>query len=227
MARPGDEIPADAGGDGHLRASRADREQAIDVLKVAFVQGRLTKGELDVRVGRALAARTYAELASVTADIPAGPGLAQPAEPVLRQPRRSRNRAARRAVKSGICAIAAITVAVSTVAVAAGQPGAAVILAVFMVILAAVATTLVASVIAAVLALESRHRKRSDGQLPPRAGSGPGGQASQRPVPADPAGQLPPVDHGQEHWSLARKRQVPYRNAGAQPLPWAIADTIG
>jgi len=227
MARPGDEIPADAGRDGHLRASRADREQVIDVLKVAFVQGRLTGGELDVRVGRALAARTYAELAEVTADIPAGPGLAQPAEPVQRQPRRSGNRAASRAVKSGVCAIAAITVAVSTVAVAVGQPEAAAILAVFMVILAAVATALVASVIAGVLALESRHRKRSGGQLPPRAGSGPGGQASQRPVPADPAGQLPPADHGQEHWSLAHKRQIPHRNAAAQPPIWATAETIG
>ena len=78
MARPGDEIPADAGRDGHLRASRADREQVIDVLKVAFVQDRLTKSELGARVGRALAARTYAELAAVTAGIPAPLSTVQP-----------------------------------------------------------------------------------------------------------------------------------------------------
>jgi DUF1707 SHOCT-like domain len=107
---PGDEIPAGAGGDGHLRASYADREQVIDALKVAFVQGRLTKSELDARVGWALAARTYAELAAVTADLPAGPGLCQPAKPVRPQPQRSGNGAASRAVKSGICAITAITV---------------------------------------------------------------------------------------------------------------------
>src|SRR5262245_21495190 len=48
-----------------------DREHAIATLKVAFVQGRLTKDEFDVRIDQALAARTYAELTTVTADIPA------------------------------------------------------------------------------------------------------------------------------------------------------------
>jgi Domain of unknown function (DUF1707) len=55
---------------GHLRASHADREQVIDVLETAFVQGRLTKGEFDARVGHAFASRTYADLAVVTADLP-------------------------------------------------------------------------------------------------------------------------------------------------------------
>ena len=68
---PGDEIAAGTGGRGHLRASHADREQVIGTLKAAFVQGRLTKDELDLRVGRALAPRTYAELAALTADLPA------------------------------------------------------------------------------------------------------------------------------------------------------------
>lgn len=67
-----------ARGRGHLRASDADREQAIDTLKDAFVQGRLTKDELGVRAGQALASRTYAELAAITADIPAGLIEAQP-----------------------------------------------------------------------------------------------------------------------------------------------------
>ena len=62
--------------DGHryarLRASRADREQAIDTLKAAYVQGRLTKDELDERVGRALVPLTYAELAALTGDLPDG-----------------------------------------------------------------------------------------------------------------------------------------------------------
>ena len=52
-----------------LRASRADRERVIDLLKTAFVQGRLDKGEFDARIGQALASRTYGELAAVTADI--------------------------------------------------------------------------------------------------------------------------------------------------------------
>jgi len=43
----------------------------IDVLKAAFVQGRLTMDELDVRVGQTLASRTCADLTALTADLPA------------------------------------------------------------------------------------------------------------------------------------------------------------
>jgi hypothetical protein len=59
-----------------LRASHADREQVVDVLKVAFVQGRLTKDELDARIGQAFTSKTYADLAAVTADLPPGPAAA-------------------------------------------------------------------------------------------------------------------------------------------------------
>ena len=52
MAGPGDEMST--AGRGRPRASDADREQVIDMLKAAFVQGLLTKDELDARVGRAL-----------------------------------------------------------------------------------------------------------------------------------------------------------------------------
>jgi len=78
MAGPGDEIAAGAGGRGHLRASHADREQVIEVLKAAFVQERLEKDEFDLRVGQALAAPTYPELAALTADVPAQLTGAQP-----------------------------------------------------------------------------------------------------------------------------------------------------
>ena len=82
MAGPGDEIAAGAGGRGRLRASHADREQVIEVLKAAFVQGRLDRDEFDLRVGRALASRTYADLATLTADIdPARLTRARPPEP--------------------------------------------------------------------------------------------------------------------------------------------------
>ena len=67
-----DHIAAAAAAHGHLRASHADREQVIGVLKAAFVQGRLTKDEFGTRVGQAFTSRTYAELAKVTADLPAG-----------------------------------------------------------------------------------------------------------------------------------------------------------
>jgi Domain of unknown function (DUF1707) len=61
-----------AAGRGHLRAARADRERVIEVLKTAFVQERLDQDEFGARVGLALAARTYAELAALTADLPVG-----------------------------------------------------------------------------------------------------------------------------------------------------------
>jgi hypothetical protein len=51
------------------RASDADRERVIGVLKAAFVQGRLTRDELDARAGHALTARSHADLAALTADL--------------------------------------------------------------------------------------------------------------------------------------------------------------
>ena len=76
--------PAAAG----LRASRADRERVIDLLKAAFTQGRLDREEFDARIGRALASRTYGELAAVTADIPAELVGALPRRPPVRARRR-------------------------------------------------------------------------------------------------------------------------------------------
>jgi hypothetical protein len=60
---------------GHLdmRAADADRDRAIDVLKAGFAEGRLTIDELELRQTQALAARTYRELAALTADLPTGP----------------------------------------------------------------------------------------------------------------------------------------------------------
>jgi hypothetical protein len=42
------------------------------VLKAGFAEGRLTKDEYDVRISQAYEARTYGELAVVTADLPGG-----------------------------------------------------------------------------------------------------------------------------------------------------------
>ena len=91
-AEPGDVRAVAAAGRGHLRASHADRDQTIDLLKAAFVQGRLAKDEFDVRVGQTLASRTYADLAMVTEGIPAGPAVAPP---LPRPPRRRAGHAAR------------------------------------------------------------------------------------------------------------------------------------
>ena len=75
---PGEPGTAAAMGRGGLRASDADREQAIDTLKAAFVQGWLTRDQLGARAGQALLSRTYAELAAVTDGIPARPAVVAP-----------------------------------------------------------------------------------------------------------------------------------------------------
>jgi len=67
------DLPATVAG-GELRASHADRDQVVELLRVAAGDGRLSAEELDDRLERALTARTYAELAPLTADLPAAPG---------------------------------------------------------------------------------------------------------------------------------------------------------
>jgi hypothetical protein len=57
---------------GTLRASHADRDQVAERLRVAAGDGRLSPEELDARLELALTARTYAELAALVADLPAG-----------------------------------------------------------------------------------------------------------------------------------------------------------
>ncbi|OIJ68244.1 DUF1707 SHOCT-like domain-containing protein [Streptomyces mangrovisoli] len=54
-----------------LRASHADRDRVVDVLRVAAGDGLLDADELDERVEAALSARTLSELAPLTADLPA------------------------------------------------------------------------------------------------------------------------------------------------------------
>jgi DUF1707 SHOCT-like domain/Domain of unknown function (DUF4190) len=72
---PGHGMP---GGHGHMRSSTADRERAIDVLKAAFAEGRLSRDEFEHRSGQVYRSLTYAELAVLTADLPAGPLGAMP-----------------------------------------------------------------------------------------------------------------------------------------------------
>ena len=67
-------VPASPAGRGELRASHTDRDAVVEVLRVAAGDGRLTSDELDERLELALTARTYSELAALTADLPAAPG---------------------------------------------------------------------------------------------------------------------------------------------------------
>ncbi|MEV6567397.1 DUF1707 SHOCT-like domain-containing protein [Streptomyces kronopolitis] len=59
-----------------LRASDADRERVAEILRDAVAEGRLAMEEFDERLEAAYRARTYGELAPLTADLPdlaAGP----------------------------------------------------------------------------------------------------------------------------------------------------------
>jgi Domain of unknown function (DUF1707) len=82
MVGPGDESAAGPGRYSYVRASHAEREQVVDALKAAFVQGRLAKDEFDLRVGRVLGSRTHADLNALTVDLPAGLIRAQPPQPI-------------------------------------------------------------------------------------------------------------------------------------------------
>jgi hypothetical protein len=55
---------------GSLRVSDADRDRAIAELSEHYQAGRLTTEELEDRTGRALAARTSADLAALFTDLP-------------------------------------------------------------------------------------------------------------------------------------------------------------
>jgi len=70
---------------GRMLASTADRERALDVLRAGFAEGRLTQEEHDERVGRVYTARTYADLAAVTADLPGGQPPVPPYPPPAAQ----------------------------------------------------------------------------------------------------------------------------------------------
>ena len=199
MAGPGDEIAAGAGGRGRLRASHADREQVIEVLKAAFVQGRLDRDEFDLRVGRALASRTYADLATLTADIdPARLTRARPPEPA----RESVN-SKKKAVAVLACATPAI-LGMLAVPLPDGSPFAEPVLVLLCVLFGAVATGWLLLLHAW---LGERAGRQSARELPP----GGGGEASRSTALADPAGQLPQVDR--DPWQTAEATPIRRRPA--------------
>ncbi|MFI0348996.1 DUF1707 domain-containing protein [Actinomadura sp. 9N407] len=61
-----------------MRASDTDRDQVAHILRDAAGDGRLTLEELDDRLSAVYAAKTYAELAPLTRDLPV-PGTVTPA----------------------------------------------------------------------------------------------------------------------------------------------------
>jgi Domain of unknown function (DUF1707) len=67
-------MPEDSPSSPPLRASDADRDRAIEVLRAAVADGRLDPAEFDERLDLALAARTIDALAPLTADLIAARG---------------------------------------------------------------------------------------------------------------------------------------------------------
>jgi hypothetical protein len=190
MAGPGDEITPGVEGRGQLRAAHAVREQVIGTLKAAFVHGMLDKDEFDQRVGQTLGSRTYADLAALTADLPAGVAAAQPARIPARlttarpQPPRDPANKKKKAVAALSCATLAYPGLVAALPpIPDGSPFAVPVAVVLFVLFGALATGWLLLLHAW---LDERAGRKSAQGRPPGAG----GQAPQRSVPADPAGQL-------------------------------------
>jgi Domain of unknown function (DUF1707) len=186
MAGPGDEPAAGPGGQSRLRASRAEREQVIEVLKAGFVQGRLDRDEFDLRVGRALASPTYADLAAVTADItPARVTGARPLEPG----RESVNKKRKAVVALSSATLAYPGLMAALPPIPDSSPFAVPVMVVMFVLFGAVATGWLLLLHAW---LDERAGRQSARGLPPGAS----GEASRSLARADPAGQPPQADRG-------------------------------
>jgi hypothetical protein len=98
-----------AGSYAQIRASTTDRDRSIEVLKASFVEGRLTRDELDLRLGQAFVSRFFAELMTITADLPVGTFGRLPAHPVTPPYRRTGRLAAAAALMiAGLTLAAAV-----------------------------------------------------------------------------------------------------------------------
>jgi hypothetical protein len=196
---PGDELAASAAGRGHLRVSDAEREQVIGAVKAAFVHGMLAKDEFGLRVGQALAARTYAELAAVTAGLPERPAAAQPPGP-------ARARGGQPVLRPGrvMVAATALYVFLSPWPKGGENDPAPAKIALFLLsnpIYALVLLTCIAWLIA------RRRQRRSGGRPPRQAAPGAGSRPSRYPPSAGLDGELPPAGRG--HTAEAERRRSP------------------
>lgn len=63
------QIPATSGAPP-VRASDAERDQAAEILRAGYAEGRLSRAELDERLTAAYAAKTRADLQDLTSDLP-------------------------------------------------------------------------------------------------------------------------------------------------------------
>jgi hypothetical protein len=158
------------------------------------VYGLITEDEFGDRVGQALTSRIRAELALITADLPAGlapaPALLGPARVGL--PARAGIRPGDRAVGAAL-----VLSALAFIAAFFSPPALADLLS-----LGAAGSALVSLFLAAAHVLSSSHANHSGGQLPPRGAIG----------PARSTGQLPQAS--QARW---RTDAAPSPSLRAQP----------
>jgi len=194
MAGLGDDKTAGAAGRGCLPASYDQREQAIDALKAAFIQGLLDKDEFDLRLGQAFTSRTYAELVAVTADLPAGLSAAQPPTPDP-APRVGPLIMALSAVEAGLWAF--VFLAPNRYV---DHKGVFFLVGIFTFVYVGML------ILAGIVTLESRDKERPRGQLPPR----PALEVERSSPPsADSGGHPPATDDGRQHTAEAAPSRVP------------------
>jgi len=198
----------------------------IGTIKAAYVQGMLTKDELDARVGQALTLRTCADLAALTADIPPG----TPATRLERPPARVRRwPLARAAAGSGGClAVAAAAVwgaGILDPGPPAPSPDHHWVPLLFLIALVSVLAALGIMANGAVTSWEQRRSRR---QLPPRPG--PGGHAlgsgtGHGPVPPGPRTDETHTDLRTHKPRQDRQHTFPRAGRaprGARPAPGAV-----
>ncbi len=204
-----------AAGYGRLRASHADREHVIDALKTAFADGRLDRDELDARVGQALTARTYAELATVTVPAPAPPH--RPARPPVN----------RQAVKWGLAATGAMIP--PAMFITAGF-GAWVSLALLAMPLLFIELIVVLLFVTITLARQRADRSRtSSGQLPPpqqhaRAAEPGRGSAGPKPSPRGTRTEQARTEQARTEQARTEQARTDCRSARLVPgAAWAAS----
>jgi len=172
------------------------REQVIAALQTAYVQGRLSKEEFELRVGQALA--IYAELDALTADIPAAaPAVASPSEA-------ARQAANKKMIQQGTAGVAGLVFLLDMVLVVPRSP---LLGAVAGVLLTSFVTVLVAGFLT-LLSWAMDRRSQPVQSSPP----GTGGDAAERPAAGDQHGRLPRLGQDPPHTAQAARKR-PHRLA--------------
>ena len=69
-----------------VRASDAERDQATEILRAAYAEGRLSSAELDERLTAACTAKTRADLHALTSDLPGAVSAATRDRPATAAP---------------------------------------------------------------------------------------------------------------------------------------------